>query len=247
MSDKLITDLKEAYAQVYLNEQELFYNFTKEILVSEGYSDTDEEIRELMLDEGWKSVLDDFVKGWTRRGAYSTAQTALRKTKRNLRKKVDGVTQSSVDKAEDAVKAAKPVNQSGSERFGAAVRQTFGRSAPGTPAIPLTGGTVRPVGIKRGLIGIDVAGTAIGDEEGNRGPSVTADVIGNVVGGAGNVIKSVGDTTGWKSFSNFGRATKGTGKRITNLNRGKGNVDFDVPDGYEAYVDDNGNVKLRKK
>lgn len=247
MSDKLITDLKEAYAQVYLNEQELFYNFTKEMLVSEGYSDTDEEIRELMLDEGWKSMLKNFVKGWTRRGAYSTAQTALRRTKRNLRKKVDGVTQSSVDKAEDAVKAAKPVNQSGSERFGAAVRQTLTRSAPGTPAIPGTGGKVRPVGIKRGLIGIDVAGSAIGDEEGNKGPSVTADIIGNVVGGTGNVIKAVGDTTGAKPFSNFGRATKGTGKRITNLNRGKGNVDFDVPDGYEAYVDENGNVKIRKK
>ena len=110
MSDKLITDLKEAYAQVYLNEQELFYNFTKEILVSEGYSDTDEEIRELMLDEGWKSIWKGLSKGWTRRGAYSAAQTALRKTKRNLRKKVAGVTQSSVDKAEDAVKAAKKIN-----------------------------------------------------------------------------------------------------------------------------------------
>lgn len=58
MSDKLISDLREAYREVRRTEEQMFFEEVKQIIIDEGYEIDDEDLKELIIKENW------FGKAW---------------------------------------------------------------------------------------------------------------------------------------------------------------------------------------
>jgi hypothetical protein len=58
MSDKLISDLREAYREVRRTEEQMFFEQVKQIVIDEGYEIDDEDLKELIIKENW------FGKAW---------------------------------------------------------------------------------------------------------------------------------------------------------------------------------------
>ena len=53
MSDKLISDLREAYREVRRTEEQMFFEEVKQIVIDEGYEIDDEDLKELIIKENW--------------------------------------------------------------------------------------------------------------------------------------------------------------------------------------------------
>ena len=53
MSDKLISDLREAYREVRRTEEQMFFEEVKQIIIDEGYEIDDEDLKELIIKENW--------------------------------------------------------------------------------------------------------------------------------------------------------------------------------------------------
>lgn len=58
MSDKLISDLREAYREVRRTEEQMFFEEVKQIIIDEGYEIDDEDLKELIIKENL------FGKAW---------------------------------------------------------------------------------------------------------------------------------------------------------------------------------------
>lgn len=53
MSDKLISDLREAYREVRRTEEQMFFEQVKQIVIDEGYEIDDEDLKEIIIKENW--------------------------------------------------------------------------------------------------------------------------------------------------------------------------------------------------
>tara|TARA_Y100000389_G_C17436684_1_gene505974 strand:- start:1090 stop:1575 length:486 start_codon:yes stop_codon:yes gene_type:complete len=53
MSDKFISDLREAYREVRRNEEQMFFEEVKQIIIDEGYEIDDEDLKELIIKENF--------------------------------------------------------------------------------------------------------------------------------------------------------------------------------------------------
>lgn len=234
MSDKVISDLSEAYKKVQINEINEINETVSALkchFLEEGYDISEEYLTEFikgLIKQGIKSApslkgLKPFfgriVKGAKARGQLKKAQQTLKDLTKN---KKSPAPPAEVAKAQRKVEKAEKVIKSG-------IPERIGRYVGSPTAITTAAAT--DIGFSKG-----------GD---NPGRSVTGSIASPLIGGVGNVFDKSGDviqqTTGITGVKNLGTFLKKAGEEIRNLDTPKGTKKG------EPYIhtDENGKTTVR--
>ena len=210
MSFNINKGLVEAYQQVHLNEVKVVQEFKTYLLEefsNQGYELTEEVLEQVLLDEGIASLAAPLLKLF--KGAGGIAKQAV--TNPRMRAAAQRFTQQ-----------AGPSIGKVLQKTGKAIGDVYTASKP---AVKATGKFLTsPKGMKTvGALGGIEAATSLYTGQ----PSATVAGIGNLVGGAGNVIKYAAgkpmSAMGFPSTEKIGDVIKSLGKGVQDFNqRNKG-------------------------
>lgn len=213
MSDKVISDLSEAYKKVQINEINEINETVSALkghFLEEGYDISEEYLTEYIkeliakgIKPGLKALKPFFgriVKGAKARGQLKKAKQTLKDLTKN---KKSPAPPAEVAKAQRKVEKAEKVIKSG-------IPERIGRYVGSPTAITTAAAT--DIGFSKG-----------GD---NPGRSVTGSIASPLIGGVGNVFDKSGDviqqTTGITGVKNLGTFLKKAGEDVKNLDTPKG-------------------------